>query len=241
MSDNKMFSGDIDPEIAELMGIEATSVSSEPDFNDLFSEGTPQQQPREEVNLTRDKFEHIVKIEENAKPFFADKNYYKNLLNDGSEAGKRLHTLLSSFMSTQDPKDRSIYRGKMIAAYWNFIERIAREAHTNLPVPKQLVLRFGLLHPGILSQEQRTMISKVIMPNTSGEPVHYVDEWLQKVITGQVNPSATDETKAVKIHVNKKVHSQLEKYPRPADLSQRQCPHQGLGNGNPGSRNQIED
>ncbi|MBN1647350.1 MAG: hypothetical protein JW874_04890 [Spirochaetales bacterium] len=209
MSENSMFSGEIDPEIAELMGIDS-KPSSEPEFHDLFAEEKPKQQEKEEVTLTRAAFEPIIKIEENPKPFFTDKDYYKNLLDDGTDAGKRLHSLLSSFMSAQDPKDRSMFRGKLIAAYWNFAERIAQQAHKELPVPKRLVLRFGLVHPGILSQEQRSMISKIIMNNNTSEPVHYVDEWLNKVITGQINPSATDETRAMKVHTNKKVQSQLE-------------------------------
>ncbi len=212
MSNKDMFSGDIDPEIAELMGITSTSPSAPgPEFNELFDENQPAKPAeKEDVSISRNKFENIKKIDEKSKNLFSDKNYYKKTLAAGGDSAKRLHSFLSSFMSTEDPKDRSIYRGKLIAAYWNFAENITRKIHKGLGINGQLVLRFGLVHPGILSREQQDMISRIIMENNTGEPVHYVDEWLKKVISGSINTSATDETKSIKQHTNKKVHSQLE-------------------------------
>ena len=205
-----MFSGEIDPEIADLMGIDSTAASSSPEYSDLFSNGKIPQVEKEKVNLTKTRFESVTKYSEKEKPFFKDKDYYKNLLAGTGPSSGHLHTILTSFLGTEDPKDRSTYRGKLIAAYWNFAEILAKSIQKGFNTSRQLMLRFGLLHPGIVSQEQRQMLSTVIMKNTSGEPIHYVDEWLNKIITGEVNPSATDETKAVKQHTTKKVHSKLE-------------------------------
>ena len=37
------------------------------------------------------------------------------------------------------------------------------------------------------------MLSTVVFENKTGEPVHYVDEWMQLVASGTVKPSETDE------------------------------------------------
>ena len=55
------------------------------------------------------------------------------------------------------------------------------------------------------------MISRIIFENTTGEPIHYVDEWLKKVAAGEISASATDETKTVKRSEGQVVSSRLDK------------------------------
>jgi hypothetical protein len=49
------------------------------------------------------------------------------------------------------------------------------------------------------------------MDNDSGEPVHYVDEWLKKISTGQVTASTTDEVKPSKLRSSENLRPQIEK------------------------------
>ena len=75
MSDN-IFSGEIDPEIADLMEIEDTAA---PDFDDLFEEeGGVKKQQRDEVDINRKAFSPINKFHEDRPvPLFSSKDYYK--------------------------------------------------------------------------------------------------------------------------------------------------------------------
>lgn len=210
---NDSLQDDIDPEIAELIGAEnADSAEDQPDFGALFGEKNESSDSQsEEVDLTKKTFPAITKREEAAKPFFTDKNYYKIALGGEGEASQRLHEILSKFLSTQDPQERSMHRGKLISCFWNLAEKIAIKSASDLPIPKKLSLRFGALLPTLISSDQRIMLSKVIFDNNTGEPVHYVDEWLRQIATGQVSQSATDEVKVKKKDDNSVVVAQMEK------------------------------
>jgi hypothetical protein len=197
-SDSPNFSGDLDPEIAELMDISSDEDNPLPGFSDLFGEAAPiEQEAPADIDLTRKTFAPITRFEDKPKPYFTDKDYYKKAIGGEPEA-QRFHEQLSLFLSTQDPKDKSLYRGKVMASYWNVATGIVSKVYKELPIPKLLTLRFGLVLPSLLSEEQRTLISKIILENETGEPLHYVDEWLKKVATGQISPSATDEIKPKK-------------------------------------------
>lgn len=217
MADKGVFSGDIDPEIAELIGVEQdTDDGSTPDFSDLFNEPRPEGSVpggtgADGVDFTAKKFAKIEKIEQDPKPYFADKEYYKKALNGEGDDAKRLHEYLTNFLKAEDTQDKSMWRAKIIPAYWNVTTSISRKIHSKLPIPKILLLRYGLLLPTLLSEEQRLMITKIIFDNNTGEPVHYVDDWLKKVAAGEISASATDETKVVAKNDNQKVVQKLEK------------------------------
>ena len=209
-----LFSGDIDPDIAELMGIDESGASTVPEFGDLFEEGSTHKRegaPPEVTDLTKEHFHPIARYEQDPQAYFADKNYYKIALSGEGEVSRRVHGLLSKFLNTEDPKERSIYRGKLLSAFWNLIESINRKIYSGLPQPKQILLRYGVLLPTLISKEQRHMLSTVVFQNQTGEPVHYVDEWLSMVVRGAVGTSATDETKTTSRRKGHKVNSRLEK------------------------------
>ncbi len=213
-SKSDLFSGEIDPDIAELMGIDDEPTSSTPGFDDLFNEGgsTKAEPASPEVSdISRDHFHPITRFEQDPQPYFNDKNYYKTALGGEGESSQRVHTLLSKFLNTQDPKERSVFRGKLLSAYWNLSESIARKICSGLPLPKQLLLRYGILLPTLLSKEQRAMFQRIVFKNETGEPVHYVDEWLNMVGRGHVGNSATDETKVVRQKQDRKVNTRLER------------------------------
>ena len=210
-SKSDLFSGDIDPDIAELMGLDETGASNVPEFEELFEEGAEKLHLPEVSDITKEHFHPISRFEQPPQPWFSDKDYYKTVLSGEGEVSQRVHALLSKFLNTEDPKERSVHRGKLLSAYWNLAENIGKKIYSNLPQPKQLLLRYGVLLPTLLSKEQRLMLSKVVFRNETGEPVHYVDEWLSMVVRGAVGTSATDETKTTARRKEHKVNTRLEK------------------------------
>ena len=165
----------------------------------------------EEPDFSLKGFTVPKEFEEKPKPLFTDKNYYKKVLTGEGEVSNRLHGILGSFLNAKDSQDRSLYRGKIIPAYWELAARIAGSIGQDLPQPKIVMLRFAVLLPTLLSAEQRQMISKIIWENKTGEPFYYVDEWLREVARGRVNPSAVDETKTAGKNAAQKVNAIMEK------------------------------
>jgi hypothetical protein len=213
-------SGPLDPEIAELMGISPAKAESKPQFTELFQEEVEQQQA-EQVDTSRKTFEFQSKLEEASKPFFQDKNYYKKLLAAFAVAGKRVHELLTQFAATEDPQQKSVYRARLATAYWELAAQVAARISSKMPMPQRLLLRFGILSPSMISEQQRGMLSRIIFDNRTGEPVHYQDEWLLKIAQGAVNLSATDEVKRAKQDAGSKIREVVEKRrgQRQAELS----------------------
>jgi hypothetical protein len=215
-------SGPLDPEIAELMGISPAKVESKPEFTQLFQEELDvDRQQAEQVDTSRKAFEFQSKLEEAPRPLFQDKNYYKKLLAAFPEAGKRVHGLLTQFAATEDPQEKSVFRARLATAYWELAAQVAARVSTNMPMPQRLLLRFGILSPSMISDEQRQMLSRIIFENRTGEPVHYQDEWLLKIAQGAVHPSATDEVKRARQDAGVKIREVVEKRrgQRQAELS----------------------
>jgi hypothetical protein len=147
-------------------------------------------------NLLRAKFDKITAFEEAPKPYFNDKDYYKKVLQNEGEAAKKAHSLITQFFNAKDPQDRTLYRNRFIPAYWDLELCIAQKiANSDFPICKKMLLRFGVLSPTFLAPEQKEMLSRVIYANKTGEPVHYLDEWLEKIVKREVHLSAQDEVK----------------------------------------------
>jgi len=213
-SDNSgLFAGDMDPDIAALIGVEAGDASAgSPEFDSLFKDTLRESDDGgNEIDMSVRTFTRPTKLEEAAKPIFSDKNYYKTALTNEGEISKRVHGLLGQFLNATDPQDRSMHRGRLIPAYWELFRQIAARITTSLPQPKVMMLRFGMLLPTMVSQEQRQMLSKIILENQTGEPLFYVDEWLREVARGRITASATDETKPSQRSEPSKVGALLEK------------------------------
>jgi hypothetical protein len=215
-------SDQLDPEIAELMGFAVDKPRAKPESNDLFQKTSPvEKQEAEKVDTSRRTFEIQARLEEAPKPFFQDKNYYRKLLGEQGEHGKRVHELLTQFAATGDPQTKSVLRARLGTAYWEMASQVAGRISARMPVHQRLLLRFGILSPALLSEEQRSLLSRLILENRTGEPVHYQDEWLLKVAQGAVNPSATDEVKRARQDASAKTREIIEKRrgQRQAELS----------------------
>ncbi len=199
----------LDPDLAELLEIEEAQPvvepaqpatgepDGEPDFHTLFADEKPKEKPiaTETVDPTKVRFPTIIKIQDDPKPYFQDKEYYKKVLAGEGEEGTRLHELLGKYMKAEDPEEKSKCRAQLISAFWELGSKIAYRTGHGLIMPKRLLMRFGILSPGFLSPELQDMVSRIIYENTTGEPVYYVDEWLERISKGLVRPSTVDEIK----------------------------------------------
>lgn len=207
---NDVFSGEIDPEIAELMEIDEVEELA-PEFEDLFNDGSVTKREAEKVDLSKEAFSAPSKYsEDRSNPLFSSKEYYKAVLSGEGEPSKRVHSLLSQFLNATDPKDKSMYRAKLIAATWNLSSSIVSKFST-LTQPKKFFLRYGFLLPTLVSREQRELLGKIITENNTGEPLYYFDEWLEKVASGQISSSSVDEIKQVRNNQGAKIQAQIDK------------------------------
>ncbi len=215
LGDN-VFSGDIDPEIADLMEIDTDDA---PDFADLFEEEGVKRQEEDVPDLTRESFEPVKKFHEDRPiPLFSSKEYYKAVLSGEGEPSKRLHSLLSQFLNAKDPKEKALYRSKLIPAYWNVAASIVSKIPSGISEPKKFMLRYGFLLPTLVSREQREAIGRIIVEKTTDEPFFYIDEWLKSVGTGQISPSAVDEVKHKRKSEGGKLRQQIDKLSGNRDL-----------------------
>jgi hypothetical protein len=214
----------LDPDVASLLGIEqpepvvepapepAEDRSGEPDFGTLFAdEKKAVAKVADNLDTTRQKFPTITKFQDEPRPYFQDKEYYKKVLAGEGEEGTRLHELLGKYMKAEDPEEKSHVRAQLISAYWELGAKVAYRAGRGLLEPKRLLLRFGLLSPGFLTPELRDMVSRIPFENTLGEPVWYVDEWLERISKGLVRPSTVDEIKAKGKDSGQKILDAVEK------------------------------
>jgi hypothetical protein len=211
---DNLFSGDMDPEIAALISVDGDEPDDDaPDFADLLEEypSDGESTPGAAIDMSVTTFVRPRMTEEDPKPLFSEKSYYRDALTGEGDAAKRVHTILGQFLNSQDPQDRSMHRGRLIPAYWELFRGVAVRISNHLPRPKQLLLRYGMLLPTMVSAEQRTMLSRIIMTNTTGEPIFYADEWLLDVARGRINASATDETKPSQRREPDRVNALLEK------------------------------
>lgn len=193
----------LDPDLAALLDDTpvVTKTSSSLSKESLFSKsleasgGNPK--GPQDVDLTASSFTKITAIfSDRPHAIFEDPSYYKKVLGGENESAQRLHTLLSKYLTCQDPKDRSVYRQQIVAAYWDFTSNLATRAGSGkIDAPKKFSLRYGLLLPTLLTAEQKGLFARIIDDNIYHEPVYYLDEWLRDIGAGKINPSSTDEAR----------------------------------------------
>lgn len=205
---------DLDQDIADLLDDDTSDEI--PDFSDLFKsedqeDDKSETDQSEDTDFLKEKFTTITKFEEDPKPLFVDKDFYKTILSGEGAIAQKIHTLLSDFLKAENPKDKTMYREKLIAAYWELASNIVGKIGPSFPMPKKLLLRYGILLPTLLSKEHRLVISQIIMENDTGESVYYADEWLSKIATGEISPSVVDETKKIKNKQGQQSNVALEK------------------------------
>jgi len=210
--------GGMDPELASLLGTGGGGNGPLPDFNDIFG-GKNNDDFADisstsggDVDLTSSGFPQVTKrLEETGHNFFSDPNYYKVVLSNEGDIAQRVHGILQKFLTSKDPKDRSVFRQQFISPYWEFLTNVARKSAGKLPSPKKYLLRFALIHPGLIPADVKDFLSKIVDDNPLDQPVYYLDEWYNGIGTGKMRPSTTDEVKVSKGNNASKVQALLEK------------------------------
>jgi hypothetical protein len=223
MAGDSVFQGEMDPEIAALLGTVASErgtrastadSANPPDFSSIFNErvGPAEEIKPQDVDLSTEGFPPIQKrFEPVPHNHFNDPNYYKTALSGEGDKAQRVHTILQKYLNAKDPKDRSVYRQQFITAYWDFLLGVAKKAPGHLPIPKKYLLRFNLLHPTFLDGETRNFFAKIVADNDLNQPVYYLDEWFRAIGTGVLRNSTTDEVRIAKNNNQIRLQQLLEK------------------------------
>ncbi|GHV69664.1 hypothetical protein AGMMS49928_12870 [Spirochaetia bacterium] len=220
MADETVFQGELDPELAELLGTSVSSAQegdSASDLDDLLDEFLEDGEEDDEVggdepDLGAAGFPVVTKkLEENPHNFLNDPNYYKIALSNEEASAQRLHGLLQKYLNTKDPKDKSLFRQQMIPVAWELLSGVAKKAPGNIVPPKKFFLRFAILHPTFLNADTRTFFGKIVVENELDQPIYYLDEWLRAIGTGAVKASTTDEARVTKSNANIQLQQLMDK------------------------------
>lgn len=201
-----MYDDELDPEVAALLD----TVEHNPrDLQDL-SVGTTVSLDEEDEKVGNSRTNSISDVDLSIRAFkpiteffsstphtiFDDPDYYKTALRGENESAQKLHNLLTKYLTCQDPKDRTVYRQQMVNVYWEFIRSLApKMGNLSLPKCKRMLMRFGVVLPSLFTDEQKQTFSSAFVENRLGEPVYYLDEWFQEIVSGRIGISATDEAR----------------------------------------------
>jgi len=205
----------LDPEIAALLAQSGENASADEapveldsgmgfdspaDDSSALSSGSGSAKSIHEVDLSRKEFAPIEKFtSDTPSEVFNDTKYYKTALTGENQSAQRVHQILSKYLTCQDPKDRAVYRQQIVTSYWELLRgMVGKMAYPDTPMPKKMLVRFGVLLPSLFKQESKDYFSKVYFENRENEPIMYVDEWFKEIASGRMNNSATDEKKQVK-------------------------------------------
>lgn len=208
-----MDESELDPEIAALLAntqetVSIDDIDSLPDNETTFdksllskNEGitssTPINNSLHNVDLSKKGFDKIEKfLNDSSSGVYDDTKYYKTALTGENASAQRVHQILSKYLTTQDAKDRAVFRQQIVTCYWELLRGMApKMADLNLPMPKRMLMRFGILLPSLFKPEHKEFFSRIIFENPMNEPILYVDEWFKEIASGRMKNSMTDEKK----------------------------------------------
>ena len=206
----------LDPEIAALLSSAGTSSSeteiSLDDINNMpdspvtserkspsepFSAPAGGVKSVHDVDLSKTSFPPLAKLLNDAPSnVYNDPKYYKTVLTNENQSAQRVHQIMSKYLTCQDPKDRAVFRQQIVTCYWELLRgMVGKAVDVNLPMPKRMLMRYGVLLPSLFKQEQKDFFSKMVLENPYGEPILYFDEWFKEIAVGRLGNSATDEKK----------------------------------------------
>ena len=193
---------ELDPEIAELLGV---SESEEKEENLNLDESVSVGKLIKKTNLRPI----------NLKKVFTEKHVYSKLIEETKEYGHRLHDFITKFSKAIEKDEKSMYRERLIPAYWNMLISLIDNFFDNLTDEKMALYRYGLLNSHFIDDTQRKILLKINEEHTATDNFWFVDEWLLLVGNGTIRQSAVDETKkmgksspsAIKARFERKVGS----------------------------------
>jgi hypothetical protein len=194
------------------------------DFEELFGNRTeandsadsesgngPAKGGAHEVDLSQEGFPPITKRFDEPHGAFNDAAYYKTIISGEGEVAVRVHGILQKYLGSKDPKDKGIFRQQFITTYWSFLINVVRKCTGQLPNPKKYLLRFAILHPGMMDSEMKNFFPRVVDANVLNPPVYYLDEWFKSIGSGLIKPSSTDEVRVAGNNISAKYQQMFEK------------------------------
>ena len=208
----RMSNTELDPEIAALLSESEAQISLD-DINempdkiqsaDIMRKDSPaaanEIKSIHDVDLSRREFAPVDKfLNDTGSDIYDQPNYYKVALTGENASAQRVHQVLSKYLTCRDPKDRAVYRQQIIPAYWELLRgMVMKMSDLSTPMPKRMLVRFGILLPSLFKPEQKEFFSKIIYENRLNEPIMYVDEWFKEISAGRMNNSMTDEARPAK-------------------------------------------
>ncbi|MCX8029337.1 MAG: hypothetical protein N2712_05000 [Brevinematales bacterium] len=106
------------------------------------------------------------------------------------------------FENEQDKDKKTVYKERLTSAFWELYSEILFKIGTQwfdkTPTPKRMFIRFGILDLRYLSVEDQEMIKSVPVKKRESDDdvyrsIYYIDEWIEEIGKGKIEPSATDE------------------------------------------------
>lgn len=208
-------STELDSEIAALLAEAENNASTDSDieveeyipntkknlsFNSFTENENVRKKSVHDVDLSQKSFDKIEKVlEDEPADYYNDTTYYKTVLSNENQSAQRVHQILSKYLTCSDPKDRAVYRQQIVTSYWELLRgMVGKMSNIDTPMPKRLLIRFGVLLPSLFKQETKEFFSKIRFANEIQEPILYTDEWFREIASGRMGNSATDEKKQTK-------------------------------------------
>ena len=166
-----------------------------------------------DVDLSKTEFAPLDKLlNDTPSDVYNDPKYYKVCLTGENQSAQRVHQILTKYLTTTDPKDRSVFRQQIVTAFWELLRgMVGKMSSASTPLPKRMLVRYGIILPTLFKPESKEFFSKMIFENTTNEPVLYVDEWFKEIAAGRMTNSATDEAKRPRAPENSEAASKEEK------------------------------
>ncbi|MGQ9615827.1 MAG: hypothetical protein ACUVWJ_05425 [Spirochaetota bacterium] len=190
----------LDPEIAALLGITEEKGETQQEEK-IPIEETEVSKPIPKVEIRPLKIYDVLK----------DKKAYSKVISEGGEHGQKLHEVISKFLQAQEKDEKSMYREKIVPAYWNLLFSMVDSFFENLTYEKQALFRCGLLNSSFIDDNQKEILRKICISKTQSETIFFLDEWLLKVGNGEIRTSVVDETIKYKKKTPSALKSRLER------------------------------
>ncbi len=147
----------------------------------------------------KEKFDDVPELLGAPQDWLDDPLFYKTVLSGEGDEATRVHENLGAYLKTTDPTDRNMYKGRLIAAYWQLYAKLMIKAvHPDVPLSKKMLVRFGALLPNLLDSDHRKVLTSIFLDKRLDEAVWYADEWVAMVSSGEINALVSDEAVAPK-------------------------------------------
>jgi hypothetical protein len=193
LSDN----AELDPEIAELLGVQKEEKKRERSITEKAGPG--KRIPK--TDIRRINLSHVLSV----------KNLYSKLISETGEYGQRVHEFLSKFLKAVEKDEKSMYRERLIPAYWNMLTVLIDNFFEDLSDEKLALYRYGLLNSSFIDETQKQILLNISQSSIPSDDIFFVDEWLILVANGRIRKSAVDETKKTAKNSPTTVKARLER------------------------------